>query len=130
MPGSLDTWEGFKDERAEIFSLIEENKIDGVILISADRHRSDVRKIEREKGYAFYEFESSRLTNIHTHDLAPGALFGYNEKCSFWLLTFDTTIPDPQVTFQIINIDNEVIYTLSLKKSQLTHKKVHNSGGG
>jgi len=122
VPGSLDTWEGFKTEREEIFSFLEENKIDGVILISADRHRSDVRKIERENGYAFYEFESSKLTNVHTHSLAPGALFGYNEKCSFWLLTFDTTILDPQVTFQIINIDNEVIYTISLKKSQLTYK--------
>ena len=130
VPGSLDTWEGFKDERAEIFSLIEENKIDGVILISADRHRSDVRKIERENGYAFYEFESSKLTNVHTHSLVPGALFGYNEKCSFWLLTFDTTRPDPQVTFQIINIDNEVIYTLSFNKSRLTHKKEHKSGEG
>ena len=125
--GGLDTWEGFKAEREEIFSLLEENKIDGVILISADRHRTDVRKIERENGYAFYEFESSRLTNIHTHDLVPGALFGYNEKCSFGLFTFDTTIPDPEITFQIVNIDNEVIYTLSLKKSQLMHK---NSNGG
>jgi hypothetical protein len=53
----------------------------------------------------------------------PGALFGYNKKCSFGLLTFDTTITDPEVTYQIINIDDEVIRELSLKKSQLTHGK-------
>ncbi len=134
--GSLDTWEGFKAEREEIFSFLEENKIDGVILISADRHRSDARKIERPNGYALYEFESSKLTNVHTHDLMPSALFGYNEKCSFGLLTFDTTIPDPQVSYQIINIDNEVIHTLSLKKRQLTHKnkstgaQEHKGSGG
>ena len=29
---------------------------------------------------------SSRLTNIHTHELVPGHLFAYNEKCSFGLL--------------------------------------------
>ncbi|MCK4294957.1 MAG: alkaline phosphatase, partial [Planctomycetes bacterium] len=61
--------------------------------------------------------------NIHTHKVIPGALFGYNKKCSFGLLRFDTAIPDPQVTYKIINIDNEVIYTFSLKTSQLTHKK-------
>jgi alkaline phosphatase D len=121
--GSTDTWEGYKQEREEIFSFIEKNKIDGVILLSADRHRSDAWKIERPDGYALYEFESSKLTNEHTHRLMPGALFGYNEKCSFGLLKFDTTISDPQVTYQIINIDNKVIHTLVLKKSQLTCKK-------
>ncbi len=36
---------------------------------------------------------------------------------------YDAAIPDPQVTYKIINIDNEVIYTFSLNGSQLTHKK-------
>ncbi len=123
VPGALDTWAGFKDEREEIFSLIEKNKIDGVILLSADRHRSDVRTIERLNGYTLYEFESSKLTNIHTHSLVPSALFGYNKKCSFGLLTFDTALPEPLITYEMINIDNEVVYTLTLKKNQLTHKK-------
>jgi len=122
-PGSLDTWEGYKKEREEIFYFIEKNRIDGVILISADRHRSDAWKIERENGYTLYEFESSKLTNIHTHKLIPGSLFGYNEKCSFGMLLFDTTKPDPEVSYLIINIDNQIIHTLTLKKSQLTHKK-------
>jgi alkaline phosphatase D len=122
-PGSRDPWQGYKQERKEIFSFLDENRIDGVILISADRHRSDVWKIERPNGYALYEFESSKLTNIHTHKLMPGALFGYNKKCSFGTLSFDTTIADPEVTYRIISIDNEVIHTFSLKNSQLTHKK-------
>lgn len=121
-PGSRDPWQGYKAEREEIFSFLEANKIDGVILISADRHRSDIWKIERPNGYPLYEFESSKLTNIHTHKVMPGSLFGYNKKCSFGLLQFDTAIPDPQVTYKIINIDNEVIYTFSLNRSRLTHK--------
>ena len=119
-PGSLDTWEGYKDEREEIFSFLETNKIDGIILLSADRHRSDVWKIERSRGPSLYEFESSKLTNMHTHKIMPGALFGYNKKCSFGLLSFDTTLQDPQVTYRIINIDNEVVHTFGVKRSQLT----------
>jgi alkaline phosphatase D len=122
-PGSLDPWQGYREEREQIFSFLETNKIDGVILISADRHRSDAWKIERENGYDLYEFESSKLTNIHTHKIMPGAIFGYNKKCSFGLLTFDTTRSDPEVTYQIISIDNELIWEYSLKKSQLTHSK-------
>ncbi|MBN2592713.1 MAG: alkaline phosphatase D family protein [Sedimentisphaerales bacterium] len=122
-PGSSDPWQGYRQEREQIFSFLETNKIDGVILISADRHRSDAWKIERENGYDLYEFESSKLTNIHTHKIMPGAIFGYNKKCSFGLLTFDTTRSDPEVTYQIISIDNELIWEFSLKKSQLTHSK-------
>ena len=122
-PGSRDPWRGYREEREQIFSFIEENRIDGVILISADRHRSDAWKIKRENGYDLYEFESSKLTNIHTHKIMPGALFGYNQKCSFGLLKFDTTKSDPQVTYQINNIDDEVIWKLTLNKSQLTHGK-------
>jgi len=116
----MDTWEGFKEERQEIFSFLERNNINGVILISADRHRSDAWKIEREKGYPLYEFESSRLTNIHTHGIMPGSLFGYNKKCSFGTLSFDTTASDPTVTYRVINIDNVVMHTLVVRKSQLT----------
>ncbi len=122
-PGSRDPWQGYKAEREQIFSFLESNRIDGVILISADRHRSDAWKIERENGYNLYEFESSKLTNIHTHKIMPGALFGYNKKCSFGLLTFDTTKTDPEVKYQIISIDNELIWDFSLKKSQLAHGK-------
>ncbi|MHC4240562.1 MAG: alkaline phosphatase D family protein [Planctomycetota bacterium] len=131
---SLDTWNGFRDEREEIFAFLEENKIDSVVLISADRHRSDARRIQRPNGYSFYEFESpngysfyefesSRLTNQHKHGLQPGAIFGYNEKQSFGLLSFDTTVSDPTVTFQIISIDNEPVHSLTLKHSEISHKR-------
>jgi alkaline phosphatase D len=122
-PGSLDTWEGYKRERQEIFSFLEEHNIGGVLLISADRHRSDVWKIERPNDYDLYEFESSRLTNVHSHRVMPDALFGYNKKCSFGSLSFDTTLPDPQVSYRIINIDGEVVHTFSLKRSQLASEK-------
>lgn len=121
-PGSLDPWQGYQDEREEIFSYLEANKINGVVLISADRHRSDAWKIERENGYDFYEFMSSRLTNIHTHNVMPDALFGYNEKCSFGLLKFDTTKDDPTVAYEIYSIDNELIHKITLNRSQLAHK--------
>lgn len=118
-PGSNDTWAGFKKEREEIFQYLTENKIEGVILLSADRHRTDFWKNERENDYPLYEFMSSRLTNIHTHDLMPEAVFGYNEKCSFGKMTFDTSLDDPEILFEIINIDDKVIDSYILKKSEL-----------
>ena len=37
------------------------------ILLSGDRHRSDIWKIERPRGYPLYEFVSAKVTNQHTH---------------------------------------------------------------
>ena len=107
-----DTWNGFKEERKEIFDFLATNKINGVILLSADRHRSDAWKIEHPNLYPLYEFTSSRLTNEHFHELMPNALFGYNEKQSFGLLEFDTQAQDPTISYNIINIDNEFFYSI------------------
>ena len=69
---------------------------------------------------------SSRLTNVHTHDLLQSAkgskfIMGYNEKCSFGLLNFDTTKDDPEVEYSIVSIDDEVIDRRVIRLSQLSH---------
>ncbi|MFC2084258.1 alkaline phosphatase D family protein [Bacteroidota bacterium] len=120
-PGSHDTWAGFPEEREEIFSFIEKNRIEGVVLLAADRHRSDAWKIERKNGYDFYELMSSRLTNIHTHELMPEAIFGYNEKCSFGVIEFDFSGDDPGLLYKIISIDGEQMGSLEIKNSMLTY---------
>ena len=124
-PGSRDPWDGFPEEREEIFSFIEDNGIEGVFLVAADRHRSDLRVTERPNGYNLYEFESSRLTNRHTHGVVdtPGLIWGYNKTCSFGLMSFDTTKPDPAVQFEVVTIDGEHILSHELKLSQLKSSK-------
>jgi alkaline phosphatase D len=120
--GGKDSWWGVKEEREEIFSLIDKEKIGGVILISADRHRTDVYQIKRPNGYTLYEFETSKLTNNHTHGTRKQALFSYNKGHFFGMLNFDLTKPDPEMTFSCITIDKKNVYNLTLKKSQLTAK--------
>ena len=119
--GSRDPWDGFPKEREEIFRHIESNQIEGVFLIAADRHRTDLRVTKREQSYDLYEFESSRLTNHHTHPVVKtdGLVWGYNQTCSFALMTFDTTADDPQVEFRCIGIDGEVKESYTLKSSRL-----------
>jgi alkaline phosphatase D len=118
-PGSHDTWDGFPEERDEIFSAIASSRIGGVLLVSADRHRSDAWRIDRAGGYALYDLSSSRLTNIHTHECMPAALFCYNEQCSFGLLTFADEKDDPQVRYEIVNIDGQTMHSLTLRRSEL-----------
>ena len=66
---SLDTWNGYTEEHEEILSFIEQNRIEGVVLMSADRHRSDAWKITRPKRVRFVRVqfvaahESARACN-------------------------------------------------------------------
>jgi|TARA_B100000315_G_scaffold260907_1_gene327159 alkaline phosphatase D len=118
-PNSKDTWDGHSAEREEIFSAIRDNRIEGVILLSADRHRSDAWKIDVEGSYPLYEFCSSKLTNTHTHDNMQGTIFSYNEKCSFGEISFNMIEDEKSLTYRTINIDNEVIDVFTLARAQL-----------
>jgi alkaline phosphatase D len=123
-PGSNDTWDGFAEEREEIFSFVEANKINGLLLIAADRHRTDLRITPRPKGYDLYEFESSRLTNRHTHKVVQtdGLVWGYNKTCSFARMRFDTTAEDPFIQLEAVTIDGDVVHEFTLPLSTLTHR--------
>lgn len=86
-----------------------ENNISGVFILSACQHRSDARRIIRNRVYDLYYFMSSVLTNYHTHPLVeiPELIFKYNENNVVGLLYFNTKLDDPKMTFEIVNIDNE-----------------------
>ena len=118
---SRDIWNGFQQEREEIFGFLEQHQIDGVVLISADRHRSDARRIDRAHGYPFYDLMSSKLVNENTARLRTGAIIGYDEKQSYGLVRFDTTSPEPTVTYEIVNIDDQTIHSLTIPLSEISH---------
>ena len=127
--GGKDSWWGVPEEREEIFSLIEEEKINGVFLLSADRHRTDVYRIKRPDGYDLYEFETSKLTNNHTHGTKKEAIFSYNKGNFFGLLDFDLTKNDPEMTFRCITMEDKEVYSLTLRKSQLSHSGIKLENG-
>ncbi len=122
-PGSKDPWDGFPEEREETFSSINDQKIDGVFLIAADRHRTDLRFTSREAGYDLYEFESSKLTNRHTHAVVktPGFVWGYNKTCSYGRMTIDTTVADPTIKCNAVTIDGEEVFTHTIRLSEISH---------
>lgn len=125
--GGADSWAGprsaFQHERDEIFDFINKEKINGVILISGDRHRTDIWKTDRSKGYPLYEFLSAKVTNVHSHKARKEALWSYADaKDRFWgQLEFDTTQAEPIVTFKAINQNGSVLKSFPLKLSELTH---------
>lgn len=117
--GGKDSWQGYAHERDEIFSLIRDQKIGGVFLLSGDRHRHEMFKLGFNVGYPLYEFETAKVTNIHTHKANPHALFSYNEGNFFGLLDFDFTTANPTCTYRCMTekgtSPEHLTFTVSLK---------------
>ena len=55
----------------------------------------------------------------HVHKEMEAAVYSYNDKQSFTLLDFDTTLGDPEITSAIVSIDGEKVHEFTLKRSQL-----------
>lgn len=110
-----DSWGSWDTEaREELFSLIEKERIGGVLLVSGDRHGARGFRIPRPSGYTFYEFEPATLGGVSgpagiVPD-CPEQIFGYdgadargNDFIAFGEFTFDTQPTTPTVTFRLID---------------------------
>ena len=120
-----DSWGRWDPEgRERILNLIEEHQIGGVLLISGDRHGARGFRIPRPSGFSFYEFEVASLGGRRgppvTDPEWTTQLYGIAEKYAFGEFDIDATLPDPEVTFRLIQDDGEELYTLTLKRSELT----------
>ncbi|MCC5936867.1 MAG: alkaline phosphatase D family protein [Lunatimonas sp.] len=120
-----DSWGVWDPEgREKIFQLIEKHRIPGVLLISGDRHGARGFTIPRESGFQFYEFEPASLGGRHgpaaTNTDWETQLFGFDNTYAFGEFTFDTQLSDPEVTFRLISEDGESLFSLVLKRSELT----------
>ncbi|VGO13838.1 hypothetical protein PDESU_02395 [Pontiella desulfatans] len=122
-----DSWGVCDPEgRERIFSLIEKNKIGGVLLISGDRHGARGFRIPRSSGFSFYEFEAASLGGrsgpAATSDKWNTQFYGISGKYAFGEFSIEADLPDPEVTFRLMGDDGTEIHKLTLTRSQLTPK--------
>ncbi len=115
-----DSWGSWdKEAREEVFSLIEDEQIGGVLLVSGDRHGARGFRIPRPSGFSFYEFEPATLGGVSGPaglvKNCPEQLFGYSGRdangenfVAFGEFTFDTSSDEPEVTFRLISQFGEV----------------------
>ncbi|MBU1101077.1 MAG: alkaline phosphatase family protein [Bacteroidetes bacterium] len=60
---NAESYSAFKEERAKLFELIHSEKIEGVVFLSGDVHRTELSRLNRKKAYPFYDFTISPLTS-------------------------------------------------------------------
>ncbi|MBL9203037.1 MAG: alkaline phosphatase D family protein [Opitutaceae bacterium] len=113
-----DTWYGYRTEREELFDFIGAQRISGVVLISSDRHRNDVRLHRRTRGYPLLEIESGWLTNAVGTGRSGETLFEYLDGPAFGFVTA-TPGTDPTATIEIVTIHGESVFRRELRASEL-----------
>lgn len=120
-----DSWGRWDPQgRERLFSMIEKNRIGGVLMISGDRHGARGFRIPRPSGFNFYEFEAGSLGGRSGPAVfaknTTDQFYGIAGKYAFGEFTIDATVADPQVEFRLIGDDGTEIHKLKLTRSQLT----------
>lgn len=67
-----ERWGNFPRERERLYQLIEESGADNVVLISGDRHRAGLYRLERESGAVLSEMTASSLNLAFPGDEEAG----------------------------------------------------------
>lgn len=95
---SDDSWARFLTERDAFFAWIEEQKIEGIILLSGDRHFSSAYHVKGK----YIELSGGPFgSNNATLKPNPERFTGWDEGRLWWVLDLDTTKPEPAVAAEL-----------------------------
>ena len=120
--GSSDSWAVFPTAREAFFDSIRDEGIAGVVLLSGDVHRAEIRRIDRsaDGAYDLYELTSSPLANVDDPCGADAELLACEDDDDFFIaIDSDTAAPDPWLRATIVDAQGEARYTLELFASEL-----------
>lgn len=124
-PLKTDYWGAYKHERAAVWKHIAEAKIDGVVLIGGDIHRSRLLKHPPEftgAPYPLYEFISSPLQqNVHENAKVdhPSLVWDVGDPSIYLLLTADSTLSPATLTGRWINASGAELHRVEIRGDEL-----------
>lgn len=109
-------WESyamFAHERRELIDWIREQRIEGVVFVSGDRHLSELMRWEPDGLYPLYEFTASPVANrfFQTGLELPNPIrvAGYGASANYGLIRIDTTVPEGRITFIVKDVEGREV---------------------
>ena len=119
-----ETWSNLPRERQRLLDLLRKTRANGVVMISGDRHWSELSSINN--GYQLMEVTSSSLNQKHPRGTPTKNLFRHGNTTyhdvNFGQLDVNWKQADPTVNVQIRDINNQVRIQWSTPLSAL-HRK-------
>jgi alkaline phosphatase D len=107
-----ETWSNLPRERKRLFDMIKETKANGVVLLSGDRHWSELSKLDHDLPYPLYDLTSSSFNQIHERGTPTVNRFRdlattYHRE-NYGVISVDWDRKDPSLTMQIRDISGDV----------------------
>jgi len=117
-------WHHFKSERQDFLDWLEKSRIDGVIFLSGDRHRTELLKIDRPGAYPLYELTCSPLTSqprkaadeTHNPQRVEGTL---TEQRNFCTLDFSGESKNRALTLRSFDTEGKKLWRVSVPAETL-----------
>ena len=118
-----EKWANFPQARERLFALIARTDAPGVVLLSGDRHKSELSRYDESGTYPLYELTASGMTHVapsdgseeNRHRVGPLII-----QKNFGLLRLDWSADPVQIQFQVRGTEDEVLidHTVSLAELQ------------
>ena len=118
----FETWTKNGQEQAKLFDLIKEKKTEGVVFITGDQHYGEVLKIPQALGYDAWEFMFSGVNQDEKScpvaaNVRVGPAAHSKHKTGSMQIKWSK---DPQLTFQVHDLDGKLLLEQSISKSELS----------
>lgn len=119
-----DTWWDFPAEYDELMNFLKENKINGVVFLTGDRHHSEIIKVDRPGTYALYDITVSALTSggypfggkeINN----PYRVIGFAQKQNYGKFSFSGKRGERKMTVNFYGVKGEALGEWSIMEKDL-----------
>ncbi len=115
-----ESWSNLPRERQRLFDLIKRTHAHGVVLLSGDRHWSELSRLDKSfVGYPLYELTSSSFNQVHPRGSPTENLFRADSKTyhqpNYGLVLVDWSQSPVEVQLEIRDVESQVQIESRLK---------------
>lgn len=120
----FDKLSRFPVEYDELMNFLKENKVNGVVFLTGDRHHSEVIKVDRPGAYSLYDVTVSPLTaGTHTFGNAeknnPYRVLGIDEKQNYGKFSFSGKRGERKLTVNFYGIKGDSLGEWTVTEKEL-----------
>jgi alkaline phosphatase D len=120
-----ENYANYPGERQQLFDLLDQHRIEGVLFLSGDRHHTEVSRMERKGAYPLIDFTCSSLTS-GTHEPRDEAnTFRLKDKTffdrNFGVINVSGERKNRQLVLSIYDTDGKKVWDYKIKASDLRY---------
>lgn len=119
-----ESWANFPHEQTRMLDLIQKTRANGVLFLTGDVHYAELSQLNTPGLYPIYDVTASGLSSTwHFATPNKNRIEGPVMENHFGLLTIDWEAPDPAITIEIWDINDNQRIEFTIHLSALQFKK-------